>query len=82
MKALPLHHRTPPLLVSSMWRGNDDGIKAKQATTEYGTASPNQYFPRFIPRYYSTGHVDGSAGAVYVHDASVEAMANAIENRL
>jgi hypothetical protein len=30
-------------------------------------------------RDYLTGHVDGSAGAVYVHDVSVEAMANAIE---
>ncbi|WP_439924468.1 hypothetical protein [Nitrobacter sp. JJSN] len=28
---------------------------------------------------YLTDHVDGSAGAVYVHDVSVEAMANAIE---
>ena len=30
-------------------------------------------------RDYLTGHVDGSAGAVYIHDVSVEAMANAIE---
>lgn len=98
------------------WYG--DGMKAKQAATEYGTASLNQYFPRFIPRKfnrdylpklgigdrkvwhslrhtfktqlsrggvdkatrdYLTGHVDGSAGAVYVHDVSVEAMAKAIE---
>ncbi|WP_198136929.1 tyrosine-type recombinase/integrase [Nitrobacter hamburgensis] len=98
------------------WYG--DGMKAKQAATEYGTASLNQYFPRFIPRKfnrdylpklgigdrkvwhslrhtfktqlsrggvdkatrdYLTGHVDGSAGAVYVHDVSVEAMASAVE---
>ncbi|WP_439924539.1 hypothetical protein [Nitrobacter sp. JJSN] len=32
-----------------------------------------------VTRDYLTGHVDGYAGAVYVHDVSVDAMAKAVE---
>jgi hypothetical protein len=32
-----------------------------------------------VTRDYLTGHVDGSAGAVYVHDVSVDAMAKSVE---
>lgn len=37
------------------WYG--DGMKAKQAATEYGTASLNQYFPRFIPRKFNRNYL-------------------------
>ena len=96
------------------------GMKAKTEAEKNGSATLNQYFPRFIPRRFNVtylknanindptkdfysfrhtfktglrksgvdkgtadyicGHSDQSAGAVYVHGISIEAMKAAVES--